>query len=197
VLVIEGAIFRKGDGEFVQAARLAEADGSAGALADLMDAEGFDLAEADKQQALSLGAGRRVQKQGFAEAGLEFLRGEPRLGGLGDDVRGGEQGGLGSCVLAGCDVHGEDREQRGGVVRRIVKQQARGHILMLIDVSADTEKNGMAFQGMKFSGVGFWQWRPWLPCRLRDCAQWRACPSPVYLWLTPVHISHGRYGNKA
>jgi hypothetical protein len=57
VFVIEGLVFRKGDGHLLQAAGAGEADGDAGGLADLVDGERAGAAQADEQKALRLGAG--------------------------------------------------------------------------------------------------------------------------------------------
>ena len=114
VLVGEGVVFGEGDGELAEGARLGEADGGAGGLADFVDGEGLGFAEADDEQALGFDAGGGVEQQGFGEGGLELAGGEPGGGGVGDGVRGGEQDGVRLGVFAGGDVDGEDGEERGG-----------------------------------------------------------------------------------
>ncbi len=49
------------------AAGLGEADGGAGALAELVDGDVGGFAEADDEQALGLQAGGRVEQEGLAE----------------------------------------------------------------------------------------------------------------------------------
>ncbi len=114
VFVGEGVVLGEGDGDFFESARLGGADGGSGAFADLVDGEGFVLAEADDEEALGFDAVGGVEQHGLAERGLELAGAEEAVGGVGERVGGSEQDGHGIGVLADGDVDGEDAEHGSG-----------------------------------------------------------------------------------
>ena len=118
--------FGQGEGQLADAARLGEADGGSGGVADAVDGGLGLLAQADDQQPLGGQACGGVQQQGFVGAGLVFAAGQ-------DGGRGGLDGwsavsstgsGLASgplevWVSAASDGQQFGFEIRGGEQRRV------------------------------------------------------------------------------
>ena len=109
-------VFGQGKDQFADAARLGEADGGSGGVADAVD-RGFGLfAEANNEQAFGCQAGGGVQQQCFVgrQPCIRRLRGR-RLRRLWTASSLGEQGGLGFGVGAfgGLGIDGEDGEEFG------------------------------------------------------------------------------------
>ena len=72
VFVGEGVVLGESDCELADVAWLECPDGGSGALADLIDGEGLDLAEAYDEQPLGLESGGSMEEEGFAQRRLEF-----------------------------------------------------------------------------------------------------------------------------
>jgi len=124
VFVGEGVVLGQDDSDFADGARLEGSDGCSGALADLMDGEVFDFAEADDEETLGLEAVGIVQEEGFAESGFEFAGSEDFGRGMGDGVRGCEQSGERLGIFACGDIYGKDCKERGCKSSSILKCQA-------------------------------------------------------------------------
>ncbi len=121
VFVGEGVVLRESNCELADTARLEGSDGGACAFADLVDGEGFDLAQADDEEALRFEAAWGVEEEGFAKGCLELSAAEGPGSGMGDGVRGGHQGEEGFSVFAGGDVHRKHSQQGSRECRGILK----------------------------------------------------------------------------
>ncbi len=134
VLVGEGAVFGEGDGDVANAAGFGEADGCAGALADLVRGEGLDLAQADDDEALCACACGAMQRERFAYCGLELTGCEPACGGVSERVGGGQQRGRG-VIFAGGDIDREDGEKRGCEARWVLEEKPCIHSFIVLEVA--------------------------------------------------------------